>query len=242
MIGPPGSRSTASSARFQPAGDVAGQIEALLLRPRRIPVDHERRVAAPGEIGEEAALRLQVQDVIAVDQGRHDQHARRRGIAAAPVVAQQGRALAPQHRPVRRSARAGMAPIAQHAVDEVPQPAMPLEGQGLDCSAASSAFCEFRREALQRACERAWLARSLRALPGGLQARPGGGGVPPQRQRQHQVLRQRARAQAPLRRGRRRMGTLGRTRGTVREWASCEWFGAKPGPPVGDIPGQGDGA
>ena len=196
---------------LQPAGDIAGQVEALLLRPRRIPIDHERRVAAPGEIGEEAALRLQVQDVIAVDQGRHDQHPRRRRIAAAPIVAQQGRALAPQHRPIRCPARAGMAPIAQHAVDEVPQPTMPFEGQGVD-QRRFIRLLEFRRETLQRACERAWLPLPLRALPGGLQARPGGGGVPPQRQRQHQVLRQRARAQAPLRRGR-RTGILGRTRG-----------------------------
>ncbi len=94
---------------IEPQSDIVRQVEAAFLRPGHAPIDDERPQPARGQVIEKAALGQQVENMIAVDQRRHDDDAGRRRVRA--VIEQSGRSGPPHHPPPAHGAAIRVAAI-----------------------------------------------------------------------------------------------------------------------------------
>src|SRR5262249_29167617 len=96
-------------------GNVFGEAEAALDLARPSPIDDERPEAAASQIAQKTALGAEVENVVAVDERRHDEE--RRAVRRA-IVEEAGRPLLPDDRRLVEGAAIGMMAIALESGEE----------------------------------------------------------------------------------------------------------------------------
>ena len=129
------------------ARDVVAQGKIALGRAGFAPIDDKGAQPGSGEMAQKTLLRQQVENVIAVDQRRDDEHGRR--FARRPVIEQPHITFLPGHRSARSGATEGVAAISfqpRGKVLRAPQQ-LAIERRG---DPVNAEFFEFLCERLQR--------------------------------------------------------------------------------------------